>query len=125
LILLDTNVVYWSMTGSRRLGPQALRLITDSPRRYVSSITHVELAIQQMRGKLRVPHDVADQLIEIGLDGLPYTDAHAQGLHEFPSLIGHDPFDRMLLAQAHVEGLTLVTSDRQLLAFDRTVDATR
>lgn len=127
MILLDTNAVYWSMTGSERLGPSARARLQTAPHRFVSSISHVELAIKHMKGKLHLPPDLPARLAEIGLDGLPYSDTHAAGLHQFPSLANHDPFDRMLVAQAAVERADFLTADRTLLALDLPwiIDATR
>lgn len=125
MILLDTQVVYWSMVEPERLGRRARSLIASTPSRFVSSITHVEFAIKQMKGKLHVPADLPASLAAAGFEALAFSDAHAQGIRDLPTLAGHDPFDRMLLAQAHVGGLSLVTSDRHLLEFAGTVDATQ
>ncbi len=127
MILLDTNAVYWSMTGSARLGPAARERLGSETRRCVSSISHVELAIKQMKGKLHLPPDLPLRLAEIGLDGLAYSETHATGLHQFPSLLTHDPFDRMLVAQAVVERAEFLTADRTLLSLDLPwiIDATR
>lgn len=127
MILLDTNAVYWSMTGSGRMGPAARARLEEESRRCVSSISHVELAIKQMKGKLHLPPDLPARLTDIGLDGLPYNEAHAAGIHQFPGLVSHDPFDRMLLAQAAVERATFLTADRTLLALDLPwiIDASR
>ncbi len=125
MILLDTQVVFWSMVDPERLGRRARALIATSRSRYVSSITHVEFAIQQMKGKIHVPAELPARLTAAGFEGLAFNDQHALGLHDLSALVGHDPFDRMLLAQARVDRLTFVTSDRHLLDFDGTVDATR
>lgn len=83
--------------------------------------------MKQMKGKLRLPPDLPARLSEIGLDGLPFSDAHAAGLYQFPGLVSHDPFDRMLMAQAVVERADFLTADGTLLALDLPwiVDATR
>jgi len=125
VILLDTQVVFWSMVHPERLGVRTRALIAASASRYVSSITHVEFAIKQMKGKIQVPSDLSARLSAAGFEGLPFNEQHALGLHDLPTLVGHDPFDRMLLAQAQVDRLTFVTSDQHLLDFAGTVDATR
>lgn len=126
MILLDTNAVYWGLMGSDRLGRAALRRLESATARFVSSITHVEFLVKQMRGRLHLPDDLPAHLVAAGLDPLPYTELHAAGLSHFPTLVGHDPFDRMLLAQARVEGLEFLTADRRLLALDQPwiIDAT-
>jgi len=127
VILLDTQAVYWSMTGTGRFGRSALERLSSAGNRYVSSISHVEFAIKQLKGKLHLPNDLADGLARIGLTGLAFTEVHAAALREFPSLVGHDPFDRMLVAQAKSERLEFLTSDRALLKLDLPwiIDATR
>lgn len=125
MILLDTQVLYWSIVGSDRIGGHTRQLLSSATHRYVSAITHVELAIKQMKGKLHLPPDLLERLEAAGYEGLPFDERHANGLRNLKELSGHDPFDRMLLAQARVEGLVLVTSDRHLLSFEGTADAAR
>ncbi|MCW2753936.1 MAG: hypothetical protein JWQ32_1347 [Marmoricola sp.] len=127
MILLDTQVVFWSIVGSNRLGRQARALLASASGRYVSSITRVEFAIKQMKGKLRLPPDLSARLADAGLEDLAFSARHAEGLHRFPTLVTHDAFDRMLLAHARVDGLDLLTSDRTLLALEEPwiIDATR
>jgi PIN domain nuclease of toxin-antitoxin system len=123
MILLDSHVVLWALTDDPRLGAKARHLIGATATRYVSAVTHAEFAIKAMLGKLVVPDDLADRLAGLGVEGLPFTAAHARGITQFDGLVRHDPFDRMLLAQASVDGLRFVTGERRLLAFDAVVDA--
>lgn len=125
MILLDTHVLLWAVSDSPRLGSAARELILSAQSRYVSAITHAELAIKSMRGKLRVPEDFAKRVTDAGFDPLPLHDRHVDGLRDFDALARHEPFDRLLLAQARVDRLTFLTADRVLLGFDGTVDATR
>ena len=118
MILIDTQVAYWGMTGTGRLGPRSLAILTSATRRFVSSVSHVEFVIKQMKGKLQLPDELPARLVEIGLDGLSFTQEHARTMAQFPSLAGHDPFDRMLVAQARSEGLDFLTADRVLLDLD-------
>jgi PIN domain nuclease of toxin-antitoxin system len=117
-LLLDTQVAIWTTTDDRRLGSAAKHRITRASTIYLSAVSHVEIAIKSTLGKLSVPADLAIQLQEQGLGELPLRAAHAAGIGQFLQLIGHDPFDRILLAQAYIEGLTLLTSDRRLLALN-------
>lgn len=119
MILLDSHVVYWSVTDAARLGSQTKDLINRSVHRYVSSVTHVEFRIKAMKGKLRLPENLAAALTSNDLLGLPFSAEHAAAMERFPELSGHDPFDRMLLAQAAHERLTFLTADRRLLKLDR------
>ena len=116
MILVDTQVAYWSMAGVGSIGRRALSSLEAAPQRFVSSVSHVEFVIKQMRGTLQLPDDLPARLAEIGFDSLPFTEVHAHRMSMFPSLAGHDPFDRMLVAQARSENLELLTSDRVLLS---------
>lgn len=77
---------------------------------FVSAVTAWELGIKQRKGKLVLSKPVSEQRIRFGFLELPITFAHAEYAAGLPLLHG-DPFDRMLVAQAIVEGLTLVTAD--------------
>lgn len=76
-----------------------------------------EIEIKRALGKLRVPEDLGDRCDRSGLDRLGISFEHAQTAGRLPPH-HRDPFDRMLVAQARVEGLTLVTSDAALGAYD-------
>jgi PIN domain nuclease of toxin-antitoxin system len=75
-----------------------------------------ELSIKQSIGKLRVDVDLRSHAIEQGFTELPVTGAHATAIRDLP-FHHKDPFGRMLVAQAAVEGLTLVTADDALAAY--------
>lgn len=127
MLLLDTQAVLWLVDGSPKLGAAARRLVSSATFVYVSAASVWELTIKSMLGKLGLPDDFDNLLDDQGLTGLPVTAAHANALRRFPELARHDPFDRLLLAQAAVEGLRLLTADRVLLTADPSlvVDATR
>ncbi|KRB76235.1 hypothetical protein ASE01_14590 [Nocardioides sp. Root190] len=98
-----------------RLGQLARRAITAAPRVFDSAISHAELTIKQMIGRVQLPDDFVSGVREQGLHPLAFTDDHARAVARFDDLARHDPFDRMLLAQADVEHLPFVTADRRLL----------
>ncbi len=125
-MLLDSQVVLWVLGGSDRLGPGTRRQIESASAVHVSAATVWELTIKSIPGELDLPPGLAGILEGEGFVLLDVTAAHAEGLHEFPELIRHDPFDRLLVAQAHVERLPLLTADRVLLGLGRdlVVDAT-
>lgn len=83
---------------------------------YLGWLTHTELAIKAGIGKIALPADLPALLTEQGLQPLTFTDSHAVTLAEFPQLARHDPFDRMLLAQATADKLTFATADARLLS---------
>ncbi len=76
-----------------------------------------EIAIKSARGRLRVPEDFPSRILDAGIELLPVTANHAWSVRGGPAgLATADPFDRLILAQAMIEGLTLATRDRALLA---------
>ena len=110
-LLLDTQALVWALGNHPRLGPGTRDAITDPDNdAYVSAASVWEIAIKQALGKLRAPQDLTGRIEQDGFKGLPITlfhTEHAGGL----TPIHRDPFDRMLVAQAQVKGLTIVTSD--------------
>ena len=111
-LLLDTHVVLWWRANDRRVGGASRRAITTAETVLVSSVSAWEVAIKMALGKLRTPGPFEAGVDDSGFDKLPITFAHAAAVATLP---GHhaDPFDRMLVAQAIVEGCTLLTADRQ------------
>jgi PIN domain nuclease of toxin-antitoxin system len=126
MLLLDSQVVLWVLNDSPRLGAVARSTITQAEGVYVSAATVWELTIKSMIGKLSVPDELSSVLIEQGFVPLSVTAEHAEGLRQFPELARHDPFDRLLVAQASRAGLRLVTADKVLLGLERdfVLDAT-
>lgn len=123
MILLDTNALLWLLEDDPHFGRAARGLVAAGPVRY-SAVSIVETTIKTMLGKLRLPGSVTDAAQAAGLTELPLTSAHAEAMLSRPELARHDPFDRMLLAQAQVEGMRLLTSDAALrtIAPQLTVD---
>jgi PIN domain nuclease of toxin-antitoxin system len=113
-LLLDTHVLLWTIAESRRLSAAARALIGEPDNELTfSSVSLWEVAIKTGRGRDDFRIDVSSlrrSLFDNGYAELPVTGAHAAALAGLPP-IHRDPFDRMLAAQAIVEGLTLVTSD--------------
>ncbi|MFP4260233.1 MAG: type II toxin-antitoxin system VapC family toxin [Opitutales bacterium] len=111
--LLDTHVFLWALGDSQRLKPEAAAAIRD-PRNavFVSAITSVEVAIKSALGKLEAPLDLEDEIILRGFSHLPLHFKHGAALRALPQH-HQDPFDRMLIAQAIEEKLTIITHDRK------------
>jgi PIN domain nuclease of toxin-antitoxin system len=118
LLLLDRQATLWLLDDSPRLGPHARQLIVSATTVHVSAATVWELTIKAMLGKLSVPDKLASRLAEQGLVLLSITAEDTESIREFPELIRHDPFDR-LVAQASQAGLQLLTADRVLLSLGR------
>lgn len=117
-LLLDTHVVLWSVLGDKAL-PDRFRAALADPEAevFVSAASVWEVSIKRALGKLAVPQSVFDRAVEAGCTALPITWAHAQAVEALP-FHHHDPFDRLLIAQARVEGLVLVTADRVFARYD-------
>ncbi|MEN9644121.1 MAG: hypothetical protein RL238_790 [Actinomycetota bacterium] len=115
-LLLDTHVVLWAFAEPGRL-PAAVRTEITDPRNavFVSATTIWEVEIKRALGKLRAPDGLHELCVERGFDPLPITFEHAVVAGGLPPHHG-DPFDRMLIAQAMVEGAAIVTAD---VAFGR------
>lgn len=103
------------MAGERkRLGKKATAAIDAADARVlISAVVIWEVAIKRRLGKLDAPADLLGQLERAGVDLLPITARHADRVGDLP-MHHRDPFDRLLVAQADVEGLALVTADSEL-----------
>lgn len=122
MILLDTNALVWLHRDSTALGDTARKTIGTSTITHFSAISVSELVIKNMLGRLALPGGdrFPAAFSDAGLRELPFTSAHATAMLRFPALTRHDPFDRMILAQADAERLTPLTSDSTLLALGET-----
>jgi PIN domain nuclease of toxin-antitoxin system len=116
-LLLDTNVLLWWFTDSPRLKKDARDLIAANPVIYVSAATTWEVEIKRALGKLKAPRDLEEALSASHFVPLAITVAHSIAAANLPRH-HDDPFDRMLIAQANLEALTLMTSDQRLKEYD-------
>lgn len=115
-LLLDTHVLLWAIDQPEHLDETAREAIRDSHNRVVVSAASAwEIAIKRGLGKLRFDADLAEMLDAVGFDPLAVGFEHARVAGALPA-VHRDPFDRVLVAQAQVEALTLVTRDA---VFDR------
>lgn len=122
-LLLDTHVLIWFATGNSRLGP-SVRTAIRTDEVTVSAITVWEISIKVAAGRLK-ENGLRALLAAQDVPELAFTAAHGQAAGELP-LHHRDPFDRALVAQARVEGLVLVTTDRALAQYDvALLDASR
>lgn len=113
--LLDTSAMLWSVAEKHKLNSRADRLLSSRTSvLYLSSATGWEIALKYALGKLPLPMEPAAFLPEVirgmGIHTLDITMLHATEAGRLPKH-HRDPFDRMLIAQANVEGLTLLTGD--------------
>lgn len=124
-LLLDTQVWLWMTEAPDRLSPAVRRLVSPSDNQcFLSSVTAWEIAIKYRIGKLRlpgIPAVVIPQWMERA-DVSPLPILHKHALHVATLPLHHrDPFDRLLIAQAQLEDLTILTADPDFERYDVTV----
>ncbi|MBS1212475.1 MAG: hypothetical protein H6R26_1091 [Proteobacteria bacterium] len=119
-LLLDTHLVLWAAGEPDRLSDKARQLLVDSANElYYSAASLWEIAIKRTLGRADFqvdPRRLWRMLPANGYRELPVTGEHAIAVETLPAL-HKDPFDRLLLAQARVEGLHLLTADRLLAQY--------
>jgi PIN domain nuclease of toxin-antitoxin system len=117
-LLLDTHAALWWLADDDRLGTSATTLIED-PGNHVllSAVVAWEIAIKRALGKVTAPLDVTKLLLAGGATGLPVSLEHAAGVEALPDHHA-DPFDRLLIAQALIEGATVITRNAAISSYD-------
>ena len=119
-LLLDTHALLWWL-ADEGLIPQAREAIADPANLVaVSAASAWEISIKKALGKLSAPDDLEQQVQTSGFIPLPITIAHALAAGQL-SRHHEDPFDRMLVAQAIAEGMTIVTRDKRFEDYDVTL----
>ena len=116
-LLLDTHVLLWWLADDPELPDEVKNRLDHEPDVHVSAATIWEIAIKQALGKITGPADLPEVIRDSGFRELPIGFAHAMTAARLPP-IHKDPFDRMLVAQARCEGLTLVTRDQYCQHYD-------
>ena len=111
-LLLDTNALLWWL-ADESLSAQARDAVADPANLVVVSAASAwEISVKKALGKLAAPDDLEQQVAAGGFSPLPISIAHAIAAGQLPRH-HEDPFDRMLIAQAFAEGLTIVTRDKR------------
>lgn len=117
-LLLDTHVLLWWLDDNPTLSKRARSAIADGKNLvFISAVVIWEIKIKQALGKLKIPLNFRTVLEEQPFKSLDVTAEHAHAIGELP-LRHRDPFDRMLVAQAKTESLTLVTRDIRLKEYE-------
>jgi PIN domain nuclease of toxin-antitoxin system len=115
--LLDTHVLLWWLDGTD-LSEAALEVLSDSRSEvFVSPVSAIEMSIKSSRGRVSVPDDLPHLISDSGFETLTIRWEHAWRAGQLP-WHHRDPFDRLLLAQALVDDLTIMTRDPALVAYD-------
>jgi len=116
-LLLDTHVILWWLGDSDELSDQVKDLLDTEPSVHLSAVSAWEIAIKQSLGKLDGPDDLAERVRDSQFTSLPITAGHGVRAGRLPAL-HRDPFDRILVAQAQIEGMTVVTRDKWIPRYD-------
>jgi len=117
-LLLDTHVLVWCLSDAARLIETARNAIANPHNDvFVSAITGWEVAVKRAKGTMTAPDNLSALVEERGFTHLPLTFHHAEQAGKLP-MHHRDPFDRLLIAQARAEGLTLVTRDQHIPRYD-------
>jgi len=120
-LLLDTHLFLWAVTDSRKLKAAARRQMLAAERIFVSAASIWEIAIKARLGKIDGdPQRLALAIEDSGFMELPVSAQHAARVAQLP-LHHHDPFDRLLVAQAISEPLLLLTADQALAPYGELV----
>jgi PIN domain nuclease of toxin-antitoxin system len=116
-LLVDTHVFLWWCADDRRLSAALRAALRDGANEvYLSAASVWEMKIKEALGRLRTPEPVSAAALRLGFEPLPIQFGHAEATSQLPPL-HRDPFDRMLVAQARVESLTLVTRDPAIRSY--------
>lgn len=115
-LLLDTHVLLWWLSDNPRLSKKGRKSIEDADTVWVSAVTGWEIEAKRARGLLEAPGDLEEALRFSNFKPLPLRFEHATAAGRLPA-IHRDPFDRMLVAQAKLEGLVLVTVDKEMAKY--------
>ncbi len=119
-LLLDTHVFLWVQTTPERLGEQVTLVEDERNELVVSAASSWEIAIKYELGRLPLPEEpsryVPSRIQVIGAQPLPVEHSHALAVAGLPTLHG-DPFDRLLVAQAQLEDLTILTADQTVAQY--------
>jgi PIN domain nuclease of toxin-antitoxin system len=117
-LLLDTNALLWALTDPERLANSAADAIRKPTNEVYASVVNAwEIGVKRAKGRLRGALDLEPMLTRHEFRVLPVLMTHALAIETLPPQ-HHDPFDRMLIAQAKVEELVLVTSDKKMLRYE-------
>lgn len=112
-LLLDTHALLWWVADDRRLGREARRAIATADFVWVSAASGWEVATKTSKRQLRLSEPLQVTVSADRFSELPFTLRHAEELQRLP-FHHRDPFDRILVAQARIEGATIVSHDRDL-----------
>jgi len=120
VILLDTHILLWALANDTRLTPRMRMVLQAADLRFVSAASVWEIEIKRALGKLWVDGDILDIAARAGFTPFAITWDHAAEAGRLPPHHA-DPFDRLLIAQARIERLPILSADRHFTAYDVTL----
>ncbi len=116
-VLIDTHIFIWCDQKPGSVTPNLLATLRDRQNDiFVSAVTVWEIAIKRASGKLAFAAPIAETVERLGFQLLPISGAHAERAGGLPRH-HNDPFDRLIIAQAYLEGLVLGTQDPAMRAY--------
>ncbi|QPC86885.1 PIN domain-containing protein [Mesorhizobium sp. NBSH29] len=115
--LIDTHILLWDLSADSRLSASHAALMSGDAPKFVSVASLWEISIKVSLGKLTVPPRLLSIIEDSDVEILPILPQHAMHTSALP-LHHRDPFDRLLIAQAQIEGLTIVTADPAFARYD-------
>ncbi|MEH1820358.1 MAG: type II toxin-antitoxin system VapC family toxin [Nostoc sp.] len=116
-LLLDTCALIWSLEDNSCLLPEVRQQISDSSNKVVvSSVSVWEIEIKRKKGQLKTPDNIIQAIIDTDFSFLSITEHHAVKAASLPEY-HKDPFDRLLIAQAILEKMIIITSDTQFINY--------
>lgn len=115
--LLDTHVILWWLTSPAKLSKPTQKIIRDKSNEiYLSSVSFWEMAIKKSIGRLTLPHNLLEAVAAEGFKILPIMPEECLGVVDLPA-IHSDPFDRLLIIQAKLHDLVLITKDTTIMEY--------
>ncbi|CAN5389474.1 type II toxin-antitoxin system VapC family toxin [soil metagenome] len=112
--LLDTHIILWWFTHPEKIKPNARNIICDKTNTvFLSSASFWEMAIKKTLGRLTLPHNLIETVALEGFKILPILPEEGLGVADLP-LLHADPFDRLLIIQAKLHDLVLITQDEKI-----------
>lgn len=115
MFLLDTNALLAHLLYPARLGSQTVKSLSKADSVFFSSVSIAEISIKQLIRKMTFSTSILQLARDSDLQELSFGIEAAVEVAAFSSLVGHDPFDRMIVASASSSQLSLITSDRAML----------
>jgi len=117
-VLLDTHTFLWWVTDDLKLSSRVRKIISDGKNElFLSAVSGWEIAIKAQLGRIQIPDKpqtfISEQMVANAIQGLPIQISHAVHIYNLPTH-HRDPFDRMLVAQAQLEKLPILTDDPQI-----------